>query len=339
MHIFHSAHRILLLAVSLLALPGTLFSQSATDTLNRSDANGRKHGYWINHENGALNYEGRFSHGKPVGEFKHYYPDGSLQALIFHRPDEVSTAEIHYPEGGGVMARGNYVNQKRDSVWNFYGENGDITSRESYLRGEKHGVSTVFFSDGSVSEEVTYKNNVKNGPWKQYYPNGHLRMAANVVDGVRYEGTFNTYYEDGIKRTEGKYVDGDREGSWYEFNDNGSVRVITVYRNGHPAQTHYRNGTFEEYWSDDILRSKYTYVDGKRNGPFEEWYNQGHWRTERRVDNRGMEYPVQVLVGTQMRLKGRYNAGEKDGEFVYYTEEGKVWKKEIYDGGVLVRSE
>ena len=325
-----------LLAFAALILGAVGYAQSPpADTLNQTDAQGRKHGYWIKREKGVPVFEGRFEHGRPVGEFKRYYEDGSIQAVLRYRADGVAEARMYHPGSGGVMALGNYVDQERDSVWTFYTEEGGPASRESYRKGVKHGVSTVYYADGSVSEEVTFADGVKDGPWKQYYPNGNLRMEATVEDGIRYVGKFTTYYEDGIKRTEGKYVDGDREGSWYEFNDNGSVRVITVYRNGHPAETHYRNGTFETYWADDILRSKYVYEDGKRHGPFEEWYNQGRWKTERRVDNRGMEYPVQVLEGTQMRLKGRYHRGEKDGEFVYYTEEGKVWKREVYDKGEL----
>lgn len=333
-------HRVLFSAYSFLlafAILGMASETSAqdNDSLNQTDAQGRKHGLWKKYEGGTLVYRGQFDHGRPVGIFERYYEEGSLQAKILYGVGGKATAKIYYPETGDLMAEGNYIDQERDSVWNFYGEDGGLASRESYDHGKKHGMTTIFFGDGSVSEEVLYRDNVKNGLWKQYYPNGHLQMEATVVDGVSYEGKFTTYYDDGIKRTEGKYVDGNREGSWYEFNDDGSVRVITVYRNGQPAGVHYRNGTFEEYWPDDVLRSKYTYVEGKRNGNFEEWYNQGRWQTEMRVDDTGTKYPVQTLEGAQMRLTGRYNRGERDGEFVYYNDDGTVWKREIYDNGEL----
>ena len=313
-------------------------SAQGVDSLNQNDAQGRKHGLWKKYDGDTLVYRGQFDHGKPMGLFERYYPDGSVQAKITYGPADKAKAKIYFPETGGLMAEGNYLDQTRDSVWNFYGEDGSLASRETYARGKKQGLTTIYFGDGSVSEEVMYRDDVKNGSWKQYYPNGHLQMEATVVDGIRYEGKFATYYDDGIKRTEGKYVNGNREGSWYEFNDNGSVRVITVYRGGQPTEEHYRNGTFEEYWPDDVLRSKYTYVDGKRHGNFEEWYNQGQWKTEMRTDDRGTRYPVQTLEGAQLRLKGRYNRGERDGEFVYYNEDGTVWKREVYDNGELVNT-
>ena len=57
------------------------FTQSSSDTLNRTDEQGLKQGYWIKlDEEGMLKYEGTFKDNNPTGNFIYYYPDGVVRA-------------------------------------------------------------------------------------------------------------------------------------------------------------------------------------------------------------------------------------------------------------------
>ena len=58
-----------------------VFAQN--DTINQTDANGLRQGYWIKkYDDGAKKAEGYFKDGKQIGDFSHYYPTGALQTKI-----------------------------------------------------------------------------------------------------------------------------------------------------------------------------------------------------------------------------------------------------------------
>ncbi len=86
---------------------------------NKTDAKGQKQGEWKKyHTNGMLRYVGSFKNDKPLGEFKYYYDTGKIQSKMDHK--EAVSYFIAYYKTGEVKATGKYINQKRDSVWNFY---------------------------------------------------------------------------------------------------------------------------------------------------------------------------------------------------------------------------
>lgn len=318
--------------IFIVLLPFSVYAQ-----INDLDSEGKKHGYWeVVDEEGNLLYKGKFVHGIPLGSFERYHEDGSLQARLLHKNQRETYAKLYYPGGEVLMAEGKYFNQKRDSIWNFYSEEGILTSSEIYEEGLKQGVSEIFYADGSVSERIHYDNGIKSGVWEQYFENGNPKLKANVLDGVMYDGKYTSYYPNGRKLMEGKYVDGKKESSWYHFNEDGSIQVIYVYRADQVVEEYPKNGVFETYWPNDIKRSEYTYLDGKKHGPFEEWYNKGEWRNEERVDEFGNRYPVQKLYGTQVLRTGTYRMGELHGKVITYNEDGSIKKEETYEMGKLI---
>ena len=307
---------------------------------NATDASGKKQGVWISrYEDGTLKQTGQFNKDIPVGEFKYYYPNGRLKAVMEFRPGgQVAFAKIFFDsEENTLMAEGKYIDQKKDSLWVYYFPSGKISTRESYLNDQRHGQSEVFYEEGGISEQANYEKGVKSGPWKQYFPNGKPKMEATVVEGLKYEGPFVEYYPDGSKKVKGEYLDGKKNGSWWHFNEDGSPEIIYLYSNGKILEEHPQNGTFKEYFADDLLKSEYTYKEGKKHGPFKEYYHKGDWITETAVDQFGNERQVQRLHNTQVKREGSYFQGELTGTVTYYSEEGKVEKTEIYEQGELIR--
>lgn len=315
----------------------TFLFHQGVGQINQNDSEGKKHGLWEKqYENGEIQYRGNFEHGIPVGTFRRYYDDGSLQAVIDYRSPGENYATLYYPEIELKMAEGKYIDQERDSIWTFYSEEGVLTSKESYEDGDKEGMTEIYYSDGSISERMMFKNDLKNGLWEQYFNNGNPKLKAYVVDGVKYDGKYTTYYPDGIKLQEGQYVDGKKESSWYLFNEDGSVHIIYVYRSDKIEEEFPKNGTFEMFWPNDIQRSEYAYKNGKRDGKFKEWFNMGEWKNEERIDEAGNPYPVQKLYGTRLKREGAFKEGKLHGEIITYKEDGTIKKKAIYNMGEIV---
>ena len=148
-----------------------VFPLLAVAQINQKDANGKKHGQWIgNHENSTQKaYEGTFDHGKRTGLFYFYYPNGKLKAaMLFSKNGTYAKAEMYF-EDGTLIGKGNYVNEKKDSVWTYYGGTGYVRKTETWKNGKLDGKTTIYFEPQPgdtkmrVLQYFTYKDSVLNG--------------------------------------------------------------------------------------------------------------------------------------------------------------------------------
>ena len=101
-----------------------LFSYSLLgQTINRRDADGLKQGFWEAVDSrGMPVYRGTFKDDKPVGEMKRFFPTGELR-LIMNYDNTSNFARVRFfLPNGRLAAQGNYIDNKRDSVWIFYNQ-------------------------------------------------------------------------------------------------------------------------------------------------------------------------------------------------------------------------
>jgi antitoxin component YwqK of YwqJK toxin-antitoxin module len=208
------------------------------DTLNQKDAKGRKQGFWRKTDTAGLKiYEGFFRDGIPDGEFRYYYPDGKLKTLSMISNFGKKAITLSFYPNGTKMAEGNYVNEKKDSLWRFYSDiNGLKVSEEFYLEGKINGKATVFFQDGSVSEVKNYRHGILDGLWEQYFNDGKLKLKASYLAGEK-QGAYKTFYITGQLNLSGQYQNGHQDGTWTYLNEDGSLIKKEIYRNGRLLKT------------------------------------------------------------------------------------------------------
>jgi antitoxin component YwqK of YwqJK toxin-antitoxin module len=210
--------------------PVTLYAQ---DTVNQVDAQGKRTGYWIKTDQaGAKVYEGRFMDGIPYGEFRYYYPDGTLKTISVFSDDGQKARSISYYRNGKLMAKGNYLNERKDSTWLFYSEeDSTILSEENYRAGVRDGISKVFLPGHILSEQTTWKNGVQDGPWELYFTDGHLKLKGSYKNGDR-DGRFILYYPSGAVMITGSYREGHQDGRWVYLTEKGDTDKTETYEKG-----------------------------------------------------------------------------------------------------------
>ncbi|MEI7501134.1 MAG: toxin-antitoxin system YwqK family antitoxin [Bacteroidota bacterium] len=209
------------------------FSVFGQDTLNRTDINGLKQGFWCKRDSaGRTIYEGRFKNGIPAGEFRYYYPNGKVKTVSILSDYGKRAFTISYFPNGQKMAAGNYLNEKKDSTWLFFSEsNGSLVSEEQYCSGLIDGVSKVFNPEGGLSEVHYYKKGVRDGLWEQYYLDGKIKLRATYKAGEKH-GLFQTFYNSGQLMFEGGYKFGHQDGTWIYYNEDGSISKKEIYEIG-----------------------------------------------------------------------------------------------------------
>jgi len=210
----------------------------AQDSINRSDGNGFKQGFWRKTGgSGNVIYEGRFRDNLPIGEFRYFYPDGKIKTTMIYRSGSPVAYAVSYFPNGKKMAEGKYLSEKRDSVWQFYSETtGNLVSEEPYENGVVHGVAKIYLLKGGLAEIVTWDHGVREGLWEQYYTGGAVKTRCYFHVDEK-EGPFQAFSPDGVVMVEGQYHEGHQDGIWNFYNEKGLPEKRETWKMGKLIKT------------------------------------------------------------------------------------------------------
>ena len=200
---------------------------------NQKDELGRKQGKWIKYKDGVKAYEGQFVDDYPYGEFLRYYPSGRLMSKsYFSEKGNKSMTEFYYDNRKNlVKAKGQYLHQKKDSLWLIYNEAGVLVSEEWYKNGKANGIWKLYTYLGVLVKETPYKNGIIQGEQKEYFSNGQLQRSIFFTnDSIN--GPFKVYFEDGDIRINGQFKKGLKDSKWTYCQENDSIWFIEEYDNG-----------------------------------------------------------------------------------------------------------
>ena len=222
--------------MKILSLLILFVSFAAFGQVNQKDSQGRKQGVWKKPypNNTVFKYVGQFKNDKPHGKFVYYYESGAVEAVINFKLDGTARCKM-YHESGYMMAKGNYLNQKKDSIWLFYDDRGIISYQEGYKNGELHGQRVVYYEprDGKylIAQYSNWKNGLQHGDYKKYHPNMKLAEEGKWVDGQR-DGMVKHYYPTGKQSRIERYQFGVKHGYWIFYNPQGKQAGYHLYWHG-----------------------------------------------------------------------------------------------------------
>jgi len=203
---------------------------------NVTDAMGLKQGYWIvKYDNANPRYEGNFVDDKPIGEFKRFYENGNISALLYYVPANDTVKVQFFHANGFLSAMGNYIDQSREGEWMFYSEyiENYMVMRENYHRNIREGESIKYHWNGNLAEELIFFTDKREGEWRQYYTDGILALRGLYSIG-KLNGKFEAFTTAGMPMIRGTYTNDVRDGEWMFWNDDGSFRRKIIYHNGIP---------------------------------------------------------------------------------------------------------
>jgi len=290
--------------------------------------------------NGKIYYSGEFlnKNPKPGSNLYYYHPNGKVMAVHrFEKSVDRVQAQI-FNEEGELMSRGLYLKQKKDSVWTFYDKEGAVTSRELYKNDLKDGKSFVYYPGSEkLVEESNFKAGKLEGEQLQFFPNGKKRSQGNYMADKR-EGKFIEWTDSGAKDTEGEYKAGLKTGLWSYYLPTGRLEKRVKYENGEPTRTIRENGDFLDYFPNGVPQMEISYKDGKKHGPFKEYFEMGEFvKIQESVQGGGTQWK-EKLVGTQVKTEGDYMNDLLEGEVTHYNDKGRIIKIESFSNGQLIET-
>ena len=203
----------------------------AAAQVNQTDANGYKQGIWKKyHPNGELRYEGEFKDNQPVGEWKRYHGNGNLQAILNYSDASDSTFSALYDQKGKLIAKGCFISEKKEGLWEFFQEN-KLISESNFRNGVKHGLEKIYYDSGEVLEEIDWVDAKKNGKYQAYYKSGNPYIQCKYKEDKR-DGFCLVYFPNGDIELEAFYENDLRHGNWKYFNNKGETDYTLTYEKG-----------------------------------------------------------------------------------------------------------
>ncbi|MFV8224561.1 toxin-antitoxin system YwqK family antitoxin [Christiangramia aquimixticola] len=202
----------------LLIIPSLVLSQT-----NQLDAQGKKHGDWKVYFEGTKNprFEGRFEHGKEIGEFK-FYKKGFYDhpaAIMNFEKNKDSVNVTYYTQKGEPISNGKMVDRKREGKWVYFHQASDsIMMTEQYQEDKLNGLQQTYYKNGKLAEKTTYKGGEKNGTSLIFAENGQITRELNFKAG-KLHGKATYFTPEGEKTMEGFYTEGNKSGIWKYYTE------------------------------------------------------------------------------------------------------------------------
>ena len=127
----------IIISIVVIVWGGLAFGQG---DINQLDSEEMKQGHWEKkYKNGKLKYSGQFKDNIPTGKFERFSNEGKLSSTLLYTPGEKIVVAQLFHANGKVLADGNYIDQKKDSLWKFYRNDGLLFSEAFYLGGTHWG--------------------------------------------------------------------------------------------------------------------------------------------------------------------------------------------------------
>lgn len=169
--------------------------------------------------------------GLDNGEFRIYYPDGTLKMECDYRDDKCITPEREYYESGKLKIEKECVNGQFNGFIKKYYENGQVEQDVQQKDGKLNGKSHRYDENGILLSEVEYVDGLRQGIARIYYPNGKVQAEITIVDGKE-NGPVKEYYENGQLHKDYAMVDGRPEGKVKEYYESGRLYAKSVFKDG-----------------------------------------------------------------------------------------------------------
>ena len=214
--------------------------------------------YTLNYNNGKLFARMNFKDDLPEGEFVFYHPETNDTMLYAKFKNGYLNGPWLEKFGGkNVWQRGRYCNQKQCGTWT----RNQISGKAYEIRG--------------FHPKTGQANSIK-----EFYPNGNLK-SYNQYDIGEYESRDESGYI--ISRTVAL----------------DTLRKINVSENYHPNSNILKSRNFyfnkiqdsisETYYASGKWQSKLTYKNGKRNGTYVEYFENGELKRKSNFEDDKLE--------------------------------------------------
>ncbi|TNE55809.1 MAG: hypothetical protein EP338_03275 [Bacteroidetes bacterium] len=312
------------------------------------------------YENGQLNVEAMYDHGKLTGAKKTYYLDGRPQLEEEYRDSQVYVMQFWLPDslhtqtlkdGNGEMTV--FFNTGTLKQWFQYQDglpHGEFVERSIYghdlLRGKyEKGLKTdkweYFYYTGKIEKVANYVEGKLDGSYEYYYDNDQVNVSGYYRSGLK-DGKWTWYTKKGDRDMEGGFKEGKQDGKWTYWYPTGELSYTAEYKEDKKVGQwtyHYKDGSrfkkgsyendqkhglWETWYENGKLLMKGNYEFGLEEGPWQNFWDNGNPKNESGFKKGKLHGKwTSYNPNGKLKLSGEYDMGQKSGEWMSYYDNGK----------------
>lgn len=222
-----------------------------------------------------------------------------------------------------VAAKGTYANGMIEGIWIEYAPDHQVSSA-TYKAGMKEGKATFYSADGSVLSEVMYKADLPySGAFYTFDEYGDLSTIAHYAKGAR-EGTSDTYYSGQLYSRDVYHLDELTEQHFYR---DGAESNKLTYKNSEPYDGVAETYSTLSYYKKGKLMKESVYSD----------YDFQVLSTETVYDEHSDQSTTTTYFSNgEKQSVVRAEAGVKNGEASYFSEEGSLLGTGTYENDLPI---
>ncbi|MBN8693058.1 MAG: hypothetical protein J0L69_07655 [Bacteroidetes bacterium] len=294
-----------------------------------------------------IHYQGLYIDSTmPDGQYNGYLNDSVTLLAKFRYQNYRPEGIVYYYRDGKIRSTYTYKNGEWDGPYTYYNDRGELDATGSHVNGKKHGWSYEFWDNGRLKRLEYSDMGTTTGPYKYYHSNGQIDT----------EGKYDKAGEDL------GYWTGYNVGKWVWYYENGQIKEIQHYvdsigakekvriaeyraakhtRPDFPIDTSFtfdKNGNkvSEFIYKDYMLVKSVKYF---ANGKVKEVLNynnfhQGYCSQNPSYYIKGGQY-LEYYENGNKKTEGNYLNNEKEGEWLSWSDNGQLVKKEKYKNGKL----
>ena len=325
----------------------------------------------VYYENGQLARKVKFTKEGPEGIIVEYYKTGKLAPKInYSNAERIGYYEngqleckgrqygsgpwVEYYENGQLKVKGEYKMGIENGKWVSHYENGQLYWKGNYEKMAREGEWLYYDTRGTLITKENYDYKTKTAERLWYYSSGQLESKLKLIheEPLRrslysMEGELSEYYENGQLKRKGNYNNVDKENERNPINMDLKYEGITwgLHIKNFKWEEGYKEGEWQEYYANGQLASTGIYKKGKKIGDWLYYKEDG----KPVVDSSKFFYVAKVssdipdnytgiwkyYENGKLKRHGDLKDGKHDGEWLSYTEDGKLKDKENYVNGKL----
>ncbi len=243
-----------------------------TDTLNITDSNSIKQGWWRTYfKSGKIKEEGKYTNNNKEGIWISYYESGHKKSEINYIRNKARGAATLYYENGQIREKGNWELDHWVGKYQYYYESGQISYNWNYNKdGRREGEQLYFYENGNKKYAGVWNDGKTDGKLLVYNEEGRLIQEKIYADGkinttntikekpvstaatpeennanndiprLKFQATGNhtIINENGKITAKGFFVKGSLfNGEKFNYDDLDKLISITYYKNGKITET------------------------------------------------------------------------------------------------------
>ncbi|EOQ95964.1 MORN repeat protein [Leptospira wolbachii serovar Codice str. CDC] len=150
----------------------------------------------IDKKHSGISYDTLYYHGKFYQRFQNNRTNRVKKYLPPEYKPKKIPADAVFNLELSKWESGNYIEGKKEGIWNLYWADGEFAGNAVYLNDNLNGDVEIGYEDGKKHLKCSYLNRKRNGVCLSYFPNGSIFQESLYRDG-QLDGIRNTYDEKG----------------------------------------------------------------------------------------------------------------------------------------------